>query len=87
MLLLSSQPELDRDFDDHVNCHTLTLCRRKTPLPYRLHGAIVEPAGQTSQDADVADAAVATHDDLQDDLAGHAALPGVFGVVGADFLQ
>src|SRR5262249_29444808 len=52
-----------------------------------LHRAIVQSRLQALQHLDLADRAVAPHDDLEHDIARDAALPRVFGVIGTHFAQ
>src|SRR5439155_20388483 len=82
-----SQLEFDRDLYDDIDRRTVTMRRRELPLTHRLHGAIVQSTAQALQNPDVADRAVAPHDDLQHHFAAEPAAPRVFCVVGADFAQ
>src|SRR5437667_2757462 len=83
----SAQLELDGDFNNHVNWHTMALRGREPPLPDGLYRLVVQPAAEALQDADVADRAVASHDDFQDDLALQSLAPGLFGVIGTDLFE
>ena len=65
----------------------LTPRRGKAPLANRLHGPVVEPRPESLQHFHVADRPVPPDHDLQDHVAGDAALTGLFRVVGFHFAQ
>ena len=83
----SSQPELDRDFDEHVDRRAEPARRREAPLPDGVDRALVEPGAEALHDAHGADAAVAPDDDLEHDVAGEAAPARLLGVVGLDLVK
>src|SRR5262245_53074916 len=60
---------------------------RETPLPHRLHSAVVEPAAEAAQNAHVADGAVAPDHDLELDVSADVLTARVVGVVRFHFLQ
>src|SRR5207253_1673137 len=55
---------------------------REAPLPYSLHGAIVQPRAEALQDPDLADRSIMPHDDLEKHVARNAATARVVGIVG-----
>ena len=83
----SPQPELDRDFDQHVDRRAEPPRGREPPLTHRVHCALVEPGAQALHDADRPDTTVAPDDDLEHHITREAAPPRILGVVGLDLLQ
>ena len=59
-----------RHFDDDVDRRALHARGREAPLAHGLHRALIETRTKTPQNLDVADAAVAPHDDLEHHFAG-----------------
>ena len=82
-----AQPELHRDFDQHIDRRPESASGRESPLPDRLNGALVESGAQALNDANRTDTTVASDDDLEHHVAREAASPRLFGVVGLDLLQ
>src|SRR5438128_2057439 len=84
---MSSQLELHRDLDDHIDGAALSPRGRKAPLTNGLDGAIVQAAAETLQNLHVPDRAVAADDDLEDHVARDPALPRIFRIVGFHLAQ
>src|SRR5204863_8907944 len=83
----SAQPEFDRDFHDDVDRLAAPGGRREAPLSDGIDGLGVEPAAQALKNAHVADRAVTTDDDFEDNLAFEALPPGFLGVISPYFLE
>ena len=81
------QRELDGDFDDDVDGFAASSRRAEPPLADRGHGALIEAGAEPLQDRDVADRAIAPHDDFEHHVAGDAATPGFVGVIGLHLAQ
>ena len=81
------QGEFDGDFDDDVDRLAATPRRAETPLANGCNRALIKAGAATLQNRDVADRAVAPHDDLEHHVSGDAAAPRVVGVIGLDLAQ
>src|SRR5207247_750627 len=81
------QLELDGDFNNHIDRDTVALRGRETPLPDGLHRLAVQAAAEALQDPDVADRAVAAHDDFKHDLAPQSLASRVLAVICADLFE
>src|SRR5262245_56336959 len=80
----SSQLELDRHFDEHVNRSTEPLRRRELPATHRVDGSLIEARTESLKNPDVSNGAVAAYDDLEHDVPGNPAAPRVVGVIRLD---
>src|SRR6478672_4712821 len=83
----SPEPEIHRHFHHYVHRRALQRPRRELPLLHRRNGALVETVAQSLKHLDVADRAVAPHDDLHHDIAAHAPATRLFGVVRLHLAQ
>src|SRR5262249_36067261 len=78
---------LDRDFDEDVHRRAVPLRRRESPRAHRVDRPLIEDGAEPLQNPDVGDAPVAAHDDLEYDVAGNPAPPGVVGVIRLNLVQ
>ncbi|HET7617052.1 MAG TPA: hypothetical protein VFK20_00985, partial [Vicinamibacterales bacterium] len=65
---LLAELEFHGDFDDHVDGRTVARGGGEPPLPHRIDRSLIQASAESMQELDVADAAVAPHDDLEDDV-------------------
>ena len=56
-------------------------------MPDGIDGALIETGAKTALKSDVADRAVASHDNLELDVAADPATASVLGIVGFDFAE
>jgi hypothetical protein len=82
-----SKLEFHSDLDEDVDGHAKAPCGSESPLSDGIDGALVEPGPEPALQSHVADGAIASHDDLQLDIAVDAAAPRVFGVLGLHFAK
>ena len=78
------QPELDRHFDDDVHRRAEAARGLEAPLADRVHRAFVESSAKAPHDLQRADATVAAHHDLENDVAGESAPPRFLRVIRLD---
>src|SRR5688572_2927702 len=83
----SPQRELHRHFDDDVDRLATPARRRELPLAHGSHRPLIETGAQALQDGDVADAAIAAHDDLEDHVTGNPAPSRIVGVIRLDLAE
>src|SRR4029077_4555247 len=79
--------ELHRDFNDHVDGRAVAPRRREFPLAHGVGRSLIEAGAETLQQLDVADAAVAADDDLEDDVAFEVAPASFFRVIRLHLAQ
>ena len=66
----STQGELHRDFDDHVDSLSQSRRRRESPLFYGRYGALIQSGAPSAEHRHVANGAVPLYDDFELDIAG-----------------
>src|SRR6185369_16566271 len=81
------QRELDCDFDQHVDRHAFALRRREAPLAHCGDSALVQTVSKAMEYVGLADSAVTTDDDLEENVASNPPPSRVFCVLRLHLVQ